>query len=188
MSGAGVRLFFALWPPSGVKAALADLQRDLGEAGRPVPRERLHLTVLFVGDGDPERVAAAGARAAAAVAPARLDLDRIGFFARAGVVWVGTQAAPEPLVALHRELRQRLRRLGQAFDDKPLRPHVTLFRKAAPPAFRTPPVPLHWRIGELTLVASQRGAAGPDYRVLGRWPLGAARAPDSPDTLPPGGC
>mgnify|MGYP000674510999 CR=1 FL=1 len=78
MSGAGARLFFALWPPRELAEALAGLQRRLGEAGRPVPRERLHLTVLFVGDGDPEQVAAAGARAAAAAEPVRLGLDRIG--------------------------------------------------------------------------------------------------------------
>ncbi len=171
MSGAGARLFFALWPPRELAEALAGLQRRLGEAGRPVPRERLHLTVLFVGDGDPEQVAAAGARAAAAAEPVRLGLDRIGFFARAGVIWAGTEAAPEPLLELHRGLRRQLRRRGQPFDGKPLHPHITLFRKAAPPASGTLAEPLVWRASELTLVASQRRADGAAYQVLERWPL-----------------
>ncbi|MFP4183912.1 MAG: 2'-5' RNA ligase family protein, partial [Halorhodospira sp.] len=59
------RLFFALWSPACLADALSDLQSELGCAGRPVARGRLHMTLLFVGVGERARVAEAGAQAAA---------------------------------------------------------------------------------------------------------------------------
>ncbi|MDH5265059.1 MAG: RNA 2',3'-cyclic phosphodiesterase, partial [Betaproteobacteria bacterium] len=54
------RLFFALWPDAAARAALADLARATANryGGRAVPAANLHLTLVFLGEVDPARIAA----------------------------------------------------------------------------------------------------------------------------------
>ncbi|MBK1725437.1 RNA 2',3'-cyclic phosphodiesterase, partial [Halorhodospira neutriphila] len=166
------RLFFALWPPPWLREALAALQREHPGRGRPVSAEQMHLTVLFLGAAQPPAAAAAGAAAAREASAFRLVIDRLGYFARARVAWAGAEAAPAPLADLHRALRRELRRRDQPFDGKRLHPHITLFRKAAPPPRGALETPLEWPVERLTLVASERGVQGASYRVEAAWPLG----------------
>ncbi|MFP4184328.1 MAG: 2'-5' RNA ligase family protein, partial [Halorhodospira sp.] len=138
--------------------------------------------------GERARVAEAGAQAAARAESVELALDKIGFFDRAGVIWVGPRVTPAALAALHREVRRQLQYQGQSFDGKRWHPHVTLFRKAQPPVRRILDRPLHWRVAELALLASQLSPNGPEYEVLARWPLGAEGRGLEADTAAGPGC
>ena len=53
-----VRLFFALWPPEEVRQALWRSGAPLREAcrGQPVAKRNLHLTLLFLGGVDEDRL------------------------------------------------------------------------------------------------------------------------------------
>ncbi|NBB92239.1 MAG: RNA 2',3'-cyclic phosphodiesterase [Gammaproteobacteria bacterium] len=161
------RLFFALWPGAGVRRGIVERRDMLGSLSRRrVPDANLHLTLAFLGDRPAGQVVdieeAAGSLNCRAF---RLTLDRFGWFARAGVVWLGGEA-PDAARALADSLRAAMQGLGIGIDDRPLVPHVTLFRKVRRrPDFPTPD-PLHWPAEDFSLVES---IPGRPYQVLRTW-------------------
>lgn len=163
------RLFFALWPDEDTRRGIVDRRERLGRVGRRrVPDHNLHLTLVFLGDQPAERLpdfeaAADGIRAAGCT----LELDRFGWFARARVLWLGGEA-PEPLAALQAGLQRRMLELGLRLDERPFRPHVTLFRQVSRQPRVADPEPLAWPVRDFVLVES---VPGTPYRVLRRWEL-----------------
>ncbi len=163
------RLFFALWPDPELRQAIAACRKRLGPISRrQVPDHNLHLTLLFVGNVDPERLpdlieTANGLRATAF----EQRLDRFGHFPRAGLVWLGGPAGPQGQ-ALAAGLAERVSGLGLGVDDRPWRPHVTLFRRVS----RRPELPeikpLRWSVDHYVLIES---IPGRPYQPLARWPL-----------------
>lgn len=163
------RLFFALWPDNRTRKGIVERRELLGRVSRrQVPDHNLHLTLLFLGDQPAGRAAEFKARASTVRAQGcELVLDRFGWFARAGVVWLGGEA-PDPLRNLVAELKAAMSLLGLDFDDRPFRPHVTLFRKVRRRP-RFPEIePLEWPVREFALIES---VAGQPYRVLRTWPM-----------------
>ena len=169
------RLFFALWPDREVQEALARHARRLvRKAGRRIPPERIHMTLVFLGWVDPATRACLERRAGeVSVPPFELVIDRAGAFPRARVVWAGPGAAPAPLAALEAALREAAARCGLETDTRPFVPHVTLARKAAPVPAGPLPEPVRWPVADFALVRSRLRPGGAGYEVLRRWPLRA---------------
>ena len=172
MSEPQARLFTALWPDPAARRALAvwQAQWQWPPQARPTPPEQLHLTLHFLGALPAARIEALGdalaQRAAPAVAPFELQLDRAEVWPR-GLAVLCPAAPPPALAALHAAQAATLLRLGLQPETRPYRPHLTLARQAAgavPPA--APPA-LRWPVQDTVLVASVDG-----YRVLGRYRLG----------------
>jgi len=151
-----MRCFFAAWPSAATREALAALSADLArrvEHRRAVRPDDLHLTLAFIGELD-DANAAALSRAADAllITPFDWQLDTIGFFGPAGVVWAGGEAIT-PLVELAERLRRSLDSLKVGYDARELVPHVTLLRGA--PQFAPEPItPIVWRIDSVALYRS----------------------------------
>ena len=169
-----MRLFFAVWPDEAAARALEALALALANVagGKPVPREKIHLTLAFLGEvaGDrAEEAAAAGAHVRGA--PFRLRLDQVGSFRHAGVSWIGSRSTPPRLTALQSTLVLALAARGFAPDERSFAPHVTLARGIVRPVPRAPTTAIAWRVRELTLVRSETGTGR--YAVMERWPLGA---------------
>ena len=160
------RLFLALWPQPPVRARLA-LFRDgwTWPAGaRPVPDERLHATLHFIGSFPRDGIDALGERLEA------VPIVRMPLRADATELWRGGVAVlrlePEPaLVALHEDLGQVLAALGVPLDSRPFVPHVTLARKASGARRPDAPPAIAWPASGFSLVESISGAAAA-YRVL----------------------
>ncbi|WP_376690064.1 RNA 2',3'-cyclic phosphodiesterase [Wenzhouxiangella sp. EGI_FJ10409] len=163
------RLFFALWPDDEIREEIATRRERLGRVSRQqVPDHNLHLTLVFIGDRpDAELVAIERAADGLKAEAFDLVLDRFGWFARAGVVWLGGEA-PDPMLALAGELGAAMAALGIELDPRPFRPHVTLFRKVRRRPELPEPRPLHWPVREFALVES---ISGRPYQVLRTWPL-----------------
>jgi len=161
VTDAAPRLFFAVWPPVGTAAALADWAREARRecGGRATPRERIHLTLAFLGDADPEMARARGA--AIRLPGLSLRIEQARYWAHNRIVWAGPLETPAGLQALARELGET-----RAFAA-----HVTLIRKARPPGTLPPPPALEWPVTQFTLVNSVLGPEGPDYEVLERYAL-----------------
>lgn len=125
------RLFLALWPPQAVRDALADHMRQWqwSPQARPTLLERLHLTLHFIGAVPEARLDELKARLRAPFQPFALELARPEVWPGGIAVLCSTQT-PAALQALHAQLGERLRALGLPVDERPLRPHVTLARKA----------------------------------------------------------
>ena len=160
------RLFLALWPDPHVRADLARF-RDAWTwptGAKPVPDERLHATLHFIGSFRREGITALAERLAA------VPLRRMLLRADHTELWRGGVAVlrlePEPgLAALHEELRGALLDFDVPLDSRPFVAHVTLARRAA--GARRPEVPagLTWAASGFALVESIRGAPS-RYEVL----------------------
>jgi len=170
-------------------ARMAELERLAPGYTRWVAPELLHLTVLFLGEQPPARLAdieAALAAASAGVAPFSLALGRLGSFGggRPRVLWLEALAPRGTLDALHAVLMRGLAARDIAFDAKPLVAHLTLGRArrtASPaagrqlaqqlPALRLPSPPAPFTVEAITLMQSELGQGGPKYTALSHHPL-----------------
>lgn len=166
------RLFFAIWPDESLRRRLLQWQHQLLVAGQPIPGERLHLTLSFLGDVDEclHKVIVQGA-AQLRVPQFKLRLDRTGYFARPQIAWLGPSETPTALVSLHQQLRKLVADRGIATPGKEFKPHVSLARKAARPPLPVESDGLDWPVDEFALVRSHLGAAGPQYNTIARFPL-----------------
>ena len=167
------RLFFAVWPDAAAAESLAALARDVVTAcgGRPMPVEKLHLTLAFLGEVEAGRMAALADCARLRARPFRLVFDRVGSFRRARVAWAGTAAAARELLEMQRQLADRLAATGFALEEREYTPHVTLARRIDRPLPPAAIPAIAWSVRELTLVHSESGTGR--YTIVERWPLGA---------------
>jgi len=166
-----VRLFFALWPPPDAARALADWADEVarGTGGKPIPAERIHLTLAFLGEGDPG-TAARGARQVQGDA-FDLPLDLARYWKRNQIVWAGPRHTPASLDHLSRALHLELRGAGFILESRSFASHVTLVRKARRPRALPDLPPVHWPATEFLLVESRTSREGPVYAALKTFPV-----------------
>jgi len=165
------RVFFALWPDDATRSAISRATRAAVQTsgGRPIAKDRLHLTVVFLGELTDAGLAVARAVPPIAVAPFELTLDAIGVWPESRILWAAPQGPPEALGELEAALSERLVERGFQADDRIYRPHVTLARRARPIEAAIEPV--RWRVEDLALVESFPDGRNVHYEVLERWPL-----------------
>lgn len=170
------RLFFALWPDAAIQQqAYARVQANLRRGGgRPVRPENFHITVAFLGEVAQERRPCIERAAGRVRAPAfDLVLERIGYWRRARVVWLGpAERTPEP-PALVPALWSALEECGFTPETRPFFPHLTLVRKANRGPRGQLVEPVKWQVRDFVLVASRMESDGVRYEVMQRWPLAA---------------
>ena len=166
-----MRLFFALWPPPKTAQLLAqwahEVSRDTG--GSPTASDKIHLTLAFLGDGDPEKAHAA----AAGVQGNRhaLPVEHAHYWKHNKIVWVGPSVMPAALTALVGKLHAALKDHGFALEERPFAAHISLIRKARVPQ-ALPPLPaVEWPVDEFVLVRSRTSPKGSTYEPVQRFPL-----------------
>lgn len=162
-----MRLFLALWPGKAAQEKLEAQARMMAEefGGRPMPADKIHLTLVFLGELAPGRGAAAFEVALAnPFTPFRMRLDRWGGFRRSKVGWAGATRTPPALVTLQSGLEAGLREAGFAIEERPFAPHVTLVRKVERPVAARVMAPVQWQAGSLALVMTEPGSG--KYRTL----------------------
>lgn len=174
MTAERCRLFFALWPDSTLQLWCADwVKQTLAQHhGRPVPAVNLHITLAFVGDVERERHAGIEAVAGGVEGSAfTLSLDRLGYWRRPQVIWLGASDTPPALEAMVKRLRKGLKGCDIEIDSRPFNAHMTVMRKVKqrPVGIVLPTVA--WPVNDFVLVSSQLRPEGACYRVLKRWPL-----------------
>ncbi|RYZ75055.1 MAG: 2'-5' RNA ligase [Lysobacteraceae bacterium] len=176
------RLFFCLFPPPAVGAAIADecdaLRVEHSLTGRATEPDRLHLTLHHLGDhvGTREDIVRAASIAAGRISLAPFQMDLLtasSFTGREGnhpcVLLGGEQR--QPAHGLWRELSNQLMAAGLGrYLKRDFVPHVTLLydkRVLAP----QPIEPIHWTVRDFSLVRSLLGQGR--HEVIGTWPLRA---------------
>jgi 2'-5' RNA ligase len=142
-----VRAFFAIDLPKaavdGAVSAIARLEPAFSGGVSFTPRDKLHVTLQFLGEiGDAEEArAVAVARELCrdgGLTPFRIVVAGVGAFPDSEsprVIFLGIERA-EPLIALAGALGARLRAEGFTLDDRPYHPHLTLARIKARRAVR----------------------------------------------------
>ena len=163
------RLFFAVWPESAAARELARVAQSLAElaGGKPMPAEKIHMTLAFLGSLDEDETGSAVAAAARVKgAPIAMTIDSVGSFRRARVGWAAPSAPNPALVALQQALADALRKRGFELEDRAFTPHATLVRKIARAIPRAPMPAVEWRSRALTLVESTGDGR---YEVTESW-------------------
>jgi len=175
------RLFLGLILPeaqAGEASQVLDQSRVTeGLRGNPIRSDRLHITVIHVGDyanALPGSVVEAVRSAAAAVAVPAFDitLDRASSFSgapgRYPHVLLGDTGV-EALKAFRAELLTSVVRHGvKPLSRQDFNPHITLsYADRRVP--ERPIRPISWRPEEFVLIHSEVGRSV--YHTLGRWPL-----------------
>ncbi len=161
------RLFYALWPDTRTRIALAALQAPV--RGRKVAATNLHLTLAFL--GSQPRASLPLLDSLLDKLPDQrfmLDIDSYGYFSKARIAWAGPSSTPDALLWIYNAL---LNALGEAQIACKcvggFRPHVTLARDAERMEDNTGTTPaVRWPVSTLALVESVPIQGGVHYQLL----------------------
>ena len=186
-----MRAFIGIGLPEDTRAALAQLQDELGESGADVKwvaPASLHVTLKFLDEiSDEQRLAVEGllGRLAAREPSLTLGVAEVGAFPSVTaprVVWVGFSGGQEAVARIAQAIEREGATINLRREERPFAPHLTLGRVRSSRNLAAltqrlgaikwqPPPP--WRVSSLTLYQSVLGAHGPSYSVLGDFRLAA---------------
>lgn len=171
------RLFLA-FPAEPLTASLHQLQSQLQEqlafTARRIPESQFHLTLRFLGQLNNTQAASILRQLPTLSLPAfSLQLDQLGYFPSAKVLWVGPSQVPSVLSDIYQELLLRCASLRLAPPHKAYRPHISLYRSAelAEPSCLPNITALTFSPRQLCLYRSVPNALGNDYHIEASWPL-----------------
>lgn len=170
-----LRLFFALWPDDAARASLAGTVEALKRAttAKWVKPENLHITLAFLGEVDEDRLPLVNRAADSIIGRSfKLELDRIEFWPRSGIVCLSPASTPEDLKKLVSGLTAELGGVGFVMESRPYRAHLTVARKARPGVVSQALAdPIDWNVRSFDLVESRISRAGSLYLVRESWSL-----------------
>jgi 2'-5' RNA ligase len=177
------RLFFAVHPDPRTAQRIVALAETLrtkhGLRGKPIPANRVHVTLHHLGDycGFPESLIETVSTAAARIAmpPFEIRLDCIASFPGRGkrpcVLRSGAADTNQALHALQSDLGAGLRDAGLGrYIERRFTPHVTLLYDEREIVAEAVP-PIVWNARAFALVHSLLGRG--EHRVLAAWDLKA---------------
>ena len=112
--------------------SIAKLQSELKIKAKPVSRENMHFTLLFLGEVAAEVAPKIMERLQSVMfSPIEVNFNKVSAFPNsrsARVVWIGVDdAASQNLIKLAIQVEEKLEPLGFK-SDKPFKPHLTIFR------------------------------------------------------------
>lgn len=153
-------------------------------SGCPEPVANLHITLVFIGGVAAERIGAIE-QAVTGVSGAAFELllERIGYWERPRILWLGPREIPPALYALVKELRAVLESCGVAPETWPYLPHMKLARKVYRPPPSTTLEPIRWPVGGFSLMESVPAGRRSAYRELACWTLHANDKAHEPGPL-----
>lgn len=184
-----IRSFLALELPSEVKEEIASFAREVKgnlPQFRFIPPKNLHITLHFLGEVEPAKLAGVSSglkEALKAACPFQFHLEGVGCFPNdraPRVLWIGLEGDLEAFRSLKRVIDQELIRLHFPVESKPFIPHLTVARAKA--RTRTPSVKkvLQFKskhtvsVREVAWLQSLLSPQGSTYSLLGVFPLGAS--------------
>jgi len=165
------RVFFALWPDDATRSKISRATRDAVRVsgGRPIAKDRLHLTIAFLGELTGTGLDVARQVPPISVGAFELALDALGIWPDSKILWLAPSSPPEVLGDLEAQLWDGLIERGFQGEDRIYRPHVTLARRARPVEAMVEPI--RWLVQDLALVESFPDGRNVHYEVLERWPI-----------------
>ena len=112
--------------------SIAKLQSDLKIKGKPISKENMHFTLLFLGEVAEEIVSKImAALESITFSPIQVSFIGVGAFPNPRfprVIWIGVDdTASQNLIRLAAQVEEKLAPLGFK-SDKPFKPHLTVLR------------------------------------------------------------
>jgi RNA 2',3'-cyclic 3'-phosphodiesterase len=131
-----MRLFIAIDLDKNIKAYLENIEIELKHyciKGSFTNTANFHITLAFLGEleeSNVSKVIKAMENSASKFTPFVLTIDKLGNFNKcnSNILWIGTKCS-EKLTSLHKKICFSLKNQGIAFDEKPLKPHITIGRQ-----------------------------------------------------------
>ena len=151
------RLFFSLMPGDGIRDQLVEAAKAFPtvKGVRPISKDNLHITLLFLGNVQENAYKCLEKKVVQTfIQSFSIRLDLFGYFKRAQTLWIGCSSYPSELTRLVKHLKSIGVQCGVDFDDRPHKPHVTLFRKAPEANFPSEPISIIWKVHEFHLMES----------------------------------
>lgn len=162
-----LRLFYALIPDEVTNAKLQEWQTHV--SGKKTPPENLHMTLFFLGNQVKKNLPALKRFLdRISFEPFEMKLDRIGYFPKIGLSWIGPEQTPAPLAKLFEDTRQFLVPAYVKDKNGNFRPHITLARRSSKPEAKIE-IPVTWYVCRLVLmqsIANSGKGNHPEYRIL----------------------
>lgn len=171
-----MRLFIGIGLPPELAERLARAAPTLVAAGersriRWTPPENLHLTISFLGQVAPDRLGAIEqALALLNSPPLHLQLEGVGVFPNAGILYAQAQPSPA-LLSFAEQVFRAMETCGIPREQRPCTPHITLARskgrvhlnehEQSNPAFHQ-----RFEVHEFRLYESLTLPGGAQYEVL----------------------
>lgn len=174
------RLFIALWPEAVVRSKIAAAIAGLELSGRVTAANKLHITLVFLGEVDATRRACIEQSLASIEArPFEFVLSQPVWHRRGAMVWLTAPEVPAALRDLVTQLRAMLVPCGYSPDLRPFRLHLTAARNVR--RFKRGRVfaAISWRVSDFCLVASTLSSSGSEYSIVKRWRLSRALSEDN---------
>lgn len=171
------RLFVALWPDDDARRQVYKLQQQLrydSELGTvsPVDVNNIHITLHFLSlVAEKDMIMLMQALSSVSGYGYDIKLDRLGYFSKPQILWLGCSQQPEALNELYKSTAQAIKKSIPDYRPKKYIPHITLFRKATRLPQKEKIEEIHWSVNSYVLVESKTYPEGVQYRVLHEWPL-----------------
>lgn len=130
-----MRLFVAIEIPADIRSAFGSFLKELAAIAprvKWVRVENLHVTLKFLGNTDPAKLAPLQKILSSvhSPTPVALHFHGLGFFPsekRPRVFWAGMEFSPN-LKSLAQDVDRAVHQLGFPVEDRPFTPHLTLAR------------------------------------------------------------
>ncbi len=169
-----MRAFFAVKPAPEICLAIDHWRsQNWPLLDKPVPIANFHITLTFLGNIT-ERQLEYLERGAADINQGGFDLElnTLGYWHKPALMWLGSDEAPETLLALAGKTKQLAKSAGLKIDKRSYLPHLTLSRKVTSPptaALIEPCFACHFE--RLSLYESITRPTGAQYREITGWNL-----------------
>ena len=135
----------------------------------------LHLTLHYIGPvGEEDMACLSDAAQKVEGIPFKLALDRMGYFKRPRVLWLGCEKTPKGYVALLKQLAEKIADCGFVMEERISIPHVTLQRKVSRPEEYVDIKTIEWEVEQFVLVESLTIKGGVSYQVVESYRLNGA--------------
>jgi 2'-5' RNA ligase len=188
-----VRTFIAIELPGDVRQYVAECEDRLRRAGadvRWVRPDRIHLTLLFLGEVPADRLAdleAAVRSAAGSFGPLTLQAAGAGRFPPRGaprIIWIGIEEPTGGLVRLQKAVADAAADFAEKREDRAFAAHLTLGRVRSGRGARELSTVLDkmaaevgptFEAREVVIFKSELSPQGPTYTPLAKLPLAGLR-------------
>lgn len=154
--------------------------KALPQFPHPVPVANFHITSVFLGQIDSAQLDQLTHEIdQCSFAPVTLTLDKLGFWSKPKILWLGCQTIPPEVEELAQTLTSIAKQCKIPIQERRYIPHVTLVRKvmndAPAPLF---PPQITCKFDTLHLFESVSGRHGVHYPSRVQWPLFTFHKPD----------
>ena len=177
-TGRTVRVFFAIWPDYAAQKQMIGLAKRLSLSlcnGREMKAENIHLTLVFVGEIEPDRLEAlqmvADGIRGSGVRAFDFAVEEIRYWKHKRIVYAAPLSVPQELLDLVDALSGGLAAAGFSVEQRAYAPHITLMRNASCQTVPQLAESIVWRVREWMLIKSEQTSDGSVYTPIGRWPL-----------------